>query len=135
MKVNLSIKYMHTYILHMRSRWAPLVAWLRHQHAAYTSVINKDMSVNRLSNSNSQETRKGRENNAVTNCSGFPCRTGFFPMLHSVYTRITCCSLRKPGIHDTSDEWIIFTHAAGGNGLHRLTSSCSSRCSHRQLLT
>lgn len=115
----------------MRSMWASFAAWLRLQHAADPPVSNKDVSVNPPSSSNSQETRKGRKNHAVTNCSGSPCWTGFFPMPRTVHTRITCCSL-KPGIHDTSDEWIIFTHAAAGNVLRCLTSPCSSRCSsHR----
>lgn len=79
----------------MRSRWAPFVTLFKLQHATYTWVSNKDVSVNRLSYSYSQETRKRRENNAVTNFSGFPCPTGFFPMLRTVHTRKACCFLEK----------------------------------------
>lgn len=106
MGVYVSIKYMHIfiYIKHMGSMWAPFVAWLRLQHASYTSVSNKDMSVNPTLQFQFQETRNGRKNNAVTNFSGFPCQTGFFPMPHTVHTRTTRCFLRKLGIHDTSDE-------------------------------
>lgn len=68
--------------------WAPFVARLRLRHAACTLVSNKDVSVKGLYASNSQETRKRRKNNAVTNCSGFPCRTGFFSMLRIVHTRM-----------------------------------------------